>query len=237
MPVYFIQEGEGGAIKIGTTLGSPMVRLAALQTGNSRKLVLLASIPGGPKEETELHGRFAALRLHGEWFAPDPRLLGFIEGLLYALPHERYLYHGPSNLHGFSPEQVQFMMGLIDGIGLTNKIDEAHILTGVIAGTDLLSPSNLSELVFAKYAIENVTSPEFPPAAAEMDGRLAASAERINKYALKDIDEALGRHNMAVAEQRLADAEVSGDESAWGAGNEAEACDTPDSHPLPHEVN
>ncbi len=87
MPVYFIQEqGDGGAIKIGCTAGDPRARLATLQTGNSRRLHLLASIPGGAAEEAALHERFAAYRVSGEWFRVDPYLLGFIEGLSYVHP-------------------------------------------------------------------------------------------------------------------------------------------------------
>lgn len=85
MAVYFLREdGPDGRVKIGTTTGNPYARMATLQTGNSRELRLLVSIPGGADEESSLHERFAALRERGEWFRPDPTLLSFIDGLAWA---------------------------------------------------------------------------------------------------------------------------------------------------------
>lgn len=82
--VYFIQEGEGGAIKIGTTTGSPEARRRVLQTAAPRPLHLLTAIPGGPDLERTLHQRFQALQLIGEWFEPGPELVAFIDGALAA---------------------------------------------------------------------------------------------------------------------------------------------------------
>lgn len=83
MAVYFIQD-DGGEIKVGFSEGNPHRRLNAFRTGNPRELKLLVAIPGGREEEHALHERFADLRTRGEWFKPDPRLLGFIEGMKYA---------------------------------------------------------------------------------------------------------------------------------------------------------
>ena len=70
--VYFVQAEIGGPIKIGFTQGKPEVRLKALQTGSPFKLVLLKVIPKVTREqEWELHRRFSAYRLHGEWFRED----------------------------------------------------------------------------------------------------------------------------------------------------------------------
>lgn len=82
MSVYFIQDA-GGEIKIGFSDRDPMVRLSAMQTGNPRELRLLASIPGTRGTEQELHARFDHVRIRGEWFRPDPFLLGFIGGLSF----------------------------------------------------------------------------------------------------------------------------------------------------------
>lgn len=81
MAVYFIQHGEGGEIKIGTTCGNPYARMSTLQTGTPLELRLLVSIPGGVAEEVAVHERFAALRVRGEWFRPEPALLEFIASL------------------------------------------------------------------------------------------------------------------------------------------------------------
>lgn len=76
--IYFIIEGVNGAIKIGRTrkLGE---RIASLQTGNSKKLRLLAfTIEYGEMSETNLHLIFDEHHIHGEWFTPAPEILDFI---------------------------------------------------------------------------------------------------------------------------------------------------------------
>ena len=89
MSVYFIQEGGcEGHVKIGYTLGSPLERLRSFRTGNPRPLALLVAIPGARSLEVALHARFADLRIAGEWFRADARLLGFIEGMLIAHPEQ-----------------------------------------------------------------------------------------------------------------------------------------------------
>jgi hypothetical protein len=68
MSVYFIEEEGTGLIKIGHS-NDTMARLASLQTGNPRKLTLLREIEGkGEDLERELHERYKANRLNGEWF-------------------------------------------------------------------------------------------------------------------------------------------------------------------------
>lgn len=75
--VYFVQAGDGGNIKIGVS-GNPETRVAGLQTGSDEPLRILATIPGGRAVEKELHRRFAALRVKGEWFRPEQELLDLI---------------------------------------------------------------------------------------------------------------------------------------------------------------
>lgn len=42
-------------------------------------ITVLAYMPGGLDEESELHKRFAAFRAHGEWFHATDELLAYIE--------------------------------------------------------------------------------------------------------------------------------------------------------------
>jgi hypothetical protein len=49
-----------------------------MQLGSPVQLGILAIIDGGTELETVLHGRFAHLRTHGEWFSPDPVLVSWI---------------------------------------------------------------------------------------------------------------------------------------------------------------
>lgn len=77
--VYFVRE-ENGPIKIGWGQ-NPQRRMAGMQTGNPRRLVLLGCMPATRKEERQLHARFADLRLAGEWFQPHEDILAFVETL------------------------------------------------------------------------------------------------------------------------------------------------------------
>lgn len=75
--IYFVQSGDDGAIKIGTTQTSDRVR--NLQTGNPEPLKVLRTIRDVPNGlELILHRVFADLRVRGEWFKPDERLLSFV---------------------------------------------------------------------------------------------------------------------------------------------------------------
>lgn len=63
--VYFVRCGD--TVKIGTTR-DVQKRIAALQTSSATKLVLIKKIEGGRDVEAEMHARFTAHRLNGEWF-------------------------------------------------------------------------------------------------------------------------------------------------------------------------
>lgn len=65
--VYFIGCPETLRLKIGHAI-NPYARLSALQTGSPTKLVMTAMHPGSHEDERKLHEKFAAHRLHGEWF-------------------------------------------------------------------------------------------------------------------------------------------------------------------------
>lgn len=78
--VYFIQDTVGGQIKIGWT-AHVRRRLSELQPGNPHPLKIIATMPGGQKDERKLHLRFAWLRVYGEWFLPGQDLLDFIKEL------------------------------------------------------------------------------------------------------------------------------------------------------------
>lgn len=76
--IYFAQDAEGGAVKIGTTEDVP-ARLRQLESHYGKPLALLATRPGGRAEEAELHARFAHLRYgRTEQFRPAPDLMEFI---------------------------------------------------------------------------------------------------------------------------------------------------------------
>jgi hypothetical protein len=85
--VYFIRAGH--RIKIGVSQ-DPQRRLSAIRTGGSaarplgldtRNARLIATEPGGPQRERELHRQFAHVRETGEWFRSCPELTSYINSL------------------------------------------------------------------------------------------------------------------------------------------------------------
>ncbi len=87
--VYFIRE-QGGAVKIGHTrdVGG---RLRSLQSANSRQLTVLGIVAGDCRLERELHERFFASRIRGEWFDYSDDMADFIRTV--AVPHEQGATH------------------------------------------------------------------------------------------------------------------------------------------------
>lgn len=80
MTIYFVQPLNGGLVKIGFTSKDVKSRIQELQTGCPDKLTLLGTEPGDEQREASLHVQFADLRVNGEWFRPDVRLMRHIIG-------------------------------------------------------------------------------------------------------------------------------------------------------------
>ncbi len=78
--VYFLQRITDGAIKIGTSV-RPLARVYAMRAEQGCHVGLLATMPGGTRQEQLMHGRFARSRIDGEWFKPSRSLLAFISKL------------------------------------------------------------------------------------------------------------------------------------------------------------
>lgn len=83
--VYFIVCPDTSRCKIGFTKGQPEKRLAGLQTGSPSQLCLISMHPGTPETERRLHDRFAADRLHGEWFQLSHALRAYIVVSIWAM--------------------------------------------------------------------------------------------------------------------------------------------------------
>lgn len=77
--VYFVR-AETGQVKIGVATCTTR-RLRGLQTCSPVRLHLEAQTRGGATLESQYHARFAAHRLHGEWFSPHPDILAEIDRL------------------------------------------------------------------------------------------------------------------------------------------------------------
>jgi hypothetical protein len=68
--VYFIQEPDGGPVKIGEAF-DPAGRLRELQCGNPRQLELRAVVLASDQTERRLHIAWAHVCIRGEWFTSD----------------------------------------------------------------------------------------------------------------------------------------------------------------------
>lgn len=76
--IYFVQSVDGGPVKVGTTRNLDR-RLKELEARYRRPLSVLATMPGGRKEELQIHRQFSRLRLgNTEQFRPDADLMEFI---------------------------------------------------------------------------------------------------------------------------------------------------------------
>lgn len=68
--VYFVWSAEtADRVKIGWSSGPTTDRIRNLQCGSPVKLAVFCHFPGASTLEREMQRRFAAERLHGEWFA------------------------------------------------------------------------------------------------------------------------------------------------------------------------
>lgn len=80
---YFIQDIDGGPIKIGVA-SNPRWRLAELQIGNPNELEIIALASNGHRPttlENDLHKALSDWRLRGEWFLPVPPVLDVVRWL------------------------------------------------------------------------------------------------------------------------------------------------------------
>jgi hypothetical protein len=83
--IYFIENTGTKAVKIGRT-GNLKKRMKMFKGANCQRLQLLGTIPGGAREEIEMHRRFAARQIDPtglivgrEWFRGGPNMRRAIE--------------------------------------------------------------------------------------------------------------------------------------------------------------
>ncbi len=80
MPVYLIQAGRDGPVKIGRGR-DPLRRLATLQSASPEHLRLIGVVSGGAVAERTLHDRFRSSRIRGEWFRLNAEMLHLVREL------------------------------------------------------------------------------------------------------------------------------------------------------------
>jgi hypothetical protein len=71
--IYFVQCEATKLVKIGVT-NDVRRRMAMLATGSAAPLKLLGIAEGDAEAESDLHQRFAAQRVRGEWFQIDAEI-------------------------------------------------------------------------------------------------------------------------------------------------------------------
>ncbi len=75
--IYFVGY-DGRMIKIGTAQ-LPKKRFFAIKGASPVPVELLGVMPGNQSEERKLHKRWAAHRVHNEWFSATPEIVGFVK--------------------------------------------------------------------------------------------------------------------------------------------------------------
>lgn len=105
-------------LKIGYTSGSPYARLRALQTGSPCELVMMAIHDGTIDDEQELHRKFSASRIHGEWFEMTEELFMHVcmvvwlqakQSIILGEPAERWVRVGLQSMHEDHPLPPEFV--------------------------------------------------------------------------------------------------------------------------------
>lgn len=76
--IYFIENKNSEAIKIGYTGNDINKRLSELQIATPEELKLIGVMDGEIKEEKKLHLKFNELLIRGEWFKSTKELNNFI---------------------------------------------------------------------------------------------------------------------------------------------------------------
>lgn len=156
MPVYMLQAGAFGDIKIGVAT-DPLARMKQLQTSMPKKLRLVRVLDGGPAEEKAIHARFAANRLAGEWFRLKATEVAADLGLrdLPIPQKKRDSYYDPSTAEGRwhqlqsdlleivgGPESFARALGIMPyGLGLGAK----HLSAAIVLARQAGAPIGYSE--------------------------------------------------------------------------------------------
>ena len=80
--VYVVEAVGSNRIKIGHTESRNVkTRVSGLKTGCPFPLEVLATMPGGPSQEYQLHSQFSEYRAVGEWFLLASPVVSWLEEL------------------------------------------------------------------------------------------------------------------------------------------------------------
>ena len=120
MPIYFIQAGQDGPIKIGFS-ENPAQRFVKVQSDNPAECILLGVMAGDVATERELHAKLALHVIRGEWFRPASDVLAEVpagEAIRFEIkaPRVRTVCPGDfaarSNLDSPPPAHLRFSIAM-----------------------------------------------------------------------------------------------------------------------------
>ena len=81
--IYFIHDPQQNAVKIGWSGVGPGSRLKAFNDARAFPvLTMIGCLPGGQRDERNLHALFGAHRIRNEWFAAKPGVMATIRMML-----------------------------------------------------------------------------------------------------------------------------------------------------------
>lgn len=124
MPVYFVQAGDDGPIKIGFAK-NPVNRLPGLQVNNPARLRPLGQLEGDKTTERELHARFIGTRISGEWFEPSPDLLALAASAA-PFPIRRAAFERPVGRQ-WSVDEVIACAGGLSKLAAATGVDHSSV--------------------------------------------------------------------------------------------------------------
>ncbi len=116
--VYAIHCPNKAEVKIGYS-SNPIARLSQLQTGNTDRLDLLMTFPGGRELEQTIHEELQHLRVTGEWFNIDWTVLPTLEKHANAVLSPRFKL-------GETAEDITYIKRITDTLG-TKKYSLSEI--------------------------------------------------------------------------------------------------------------
>lgn len=174
--VYFIAAPSLGLIKIGST-GAVERRISAIQRGVPVPTALIGVIAGGAKREVELHKKYAAHRVHGEWFSevirPELELLLTDQTVIEEFPAENLSYsqsgltyanekgRGAGERLIDAAREMRGMVGELTDTQESDQPDEADVpATAAVASDEQAAQDDVGATASSTYSPE--TANEVP---------------------------------------------------------------------------
>jgi hypothetical protein len=156
--IYFLQSGD--RVKIGYSR-DPKKRIEAIARSSPHECKLTCLVAGEVVDERELHERFGAFRIHGEWFFLSPEIQSFIKDRESELEETLVSAPGPmdnepwqkrAKLAGLTQKTIAKLLGLAENSvsrQLRGKFKGGvpRYITSFIFAWERLTPKARKELI------------------------------------------------------------------------------------------